>query len=316
LIPYSPLFRNPHLATIAAHFWPSGLDERRFPVERWTCPTELGVKVLIETQRPPAPRPEELVLVHGLEGSSRSRYMKSMARAALEAGFMVHRFNMRSCGGSEALSSTGYHSGMTGDLLALLRRRGSGPFFLAGFSLGGNVILKLAGELGERACGWIGGVCAVSTPIDLGACVRRLEESQNRLYHRRFVRRMKERTLRLNPAAEGLENVRTLRQFDDRITSPAFGFRDSSHYYDSQSCWRFLEGLRIPAVLIHAKDDPVIPSEIFDRPEVRRNPCLELLAVERGGHVGFISRRRPWFWLGPVILDWISAHSVRQPEKT
>ncbi len=284
-------------------------------MERWTCPAETGVQVLIETQRPASPRAEEIVLVHGLEGSSRSGYMKSMARAALEAGFVVHRFNMRSCGGSESLSATGYHSGMTGDLLAFLRRQGAGPFFLIGFSLGGNVILKLAGELAEEARGWIGGVCAVSTPIDLGACVRRLEEPQNRIYHARFVRRMKQRTLRLNPATTGLGSVQTLRQFDDLITAPAFGFRDSSHYYDSQSCWRFLDRVRVPVLVIHAKDDPVIPAEIFDRPELRRNPCLKLLTLEHGGHVAFIARHRPRFWLGPAILGWISGLTPRPAEK-
>jgi predicted alpha/beta-fold hydrolase len=208
----------------------------------------------------------------------------------------------------EAHAGSGYHSGLTCDLLAVvrhLRAEGRGPIYLIGFSLGGNVVLKLAGELGEDGRGWFDGVCAVSTPIDLAACVDRLEQRDNYLYHQRFVRGLKRRIRRLNPGVAGLAAVRTLREFDDLITAPAFGFRDAADYYYTQSCRHFLDGIRVPSLLIQAKDDPVIPFDIFERPEVLRNPNLRLLAVEHGGHVGFISRRRPRFWLGPVLVEWM-----------
>lgn len=305
---YSPLFSNPHLLTIASHFWPSGLDERRFPVESRHYSTEPHVQVLVETQRPAGTPRGELVLVHGLEGSSRSSYMKSMAQAALEGGFVAHRFNLRSCGGTERLASTGYHSGMTSDLLAFLgqlRQARRGPFYLVGFSLGGNVVLKLAGELAGEAPRWVNGVCGVSTPIDLAACVRRLEQPRNRIYQQRFVRRLKRRIRRLDPRINELNAVRTVREFDDLITAPAFGFRDAAEYYETQSCCRFLDRIRVPALLIQAKDDPVIPFEVFDRPELSGNPHLELLALEQGGHLGFLSRRPPWFWPGQAVIQWI-----------
>jgi predicted alpha/beta-fold hydrolase len=277
-------------------------------VERRIYPTEPDVQVLVETQRPEGKPAGEVVLVHGLEGSSASGYMKSAARAVLEAGFTAHRFNLRSCGGTEPLARTGYHSGLTCDLLAFLQRLradAQAPIYVIGFSLGGNVVLKLAGELGGEARGWLGGVCAVSTPIDLAACVDRLDHHSNYLYQQRFVRRLKRRIRRLNPGIRGLDAVRTVRDFDDRITAPAFGFRDADHYYATQSCWQFLDGIRVPALLIQAKDDPVIPFEIFKRPGLLRNPCIRLLAVERGGHVGFLSLRRPRFWLGPVLVEWM-----------
>jgi predicted alpha/beta-fold hydrolase len=305
---YSALIRNPHLLTIASHFWPSGLDERRFPVERARYPAGPGVEVLVETQRPAGAPAGQVVMVHGLEGSSRSGYMKSMARAALEAGLVAHRFNLRSCGGMERLVPTGYHSGMTCDLLAFLRQLGGagrGPFYLVGFSLGGNVVLKLAGELGEEARGWIDGVCGISTPLDLAACARRLEEPQNRIYERRFVRRLKRRVGRIHPGIGGLSRVQTVWEFDDLITAPAFGFRDAAEYYATQSCLRFLDAIRVPALLIQAQDDPVIPFELFERPELSRNPVLELLVVEHGGHLGFLSRRRPRFWPGKAVVEWI-----------
>jgi uncharacterized protein len=305
---YSPLLRNPHLLTIASHFWPSGLDQRRFPVESRLYATEPGVEVLVETQRPAHPPAGQVVMVHGLEGSSRSGYMKCMARAALEAGLVAHRFNLRSCGGMEHFVTTGYHSGMTGDLLAFLRQlreAGRGPFYLVGFSLGANVVLKLAGELGEEARGWISGVCGISTPIDLAACARRLEEPPNRIYQRRFVRRLKRRIRRIDPSVTGLSRVKTVWEFDDRITAPAFGFRDAAEYYETQSCLRFLDVVRVPALLIQAQDDPVIPFELFESPELSRNPVLELLVVEHGGHLGFLSRRPPRFWPGTAVVEWI-----------
>jgi predicted alpha/beta-fold hydrolase len=197
---------------------------------------------------------------------------------------------------------------MTSDLLAFLRQlreAGRGPFYLVGFSLGGNVVLKLAGELGEEAHGWIAGVCGISTPIDLAACSRRLEEPPNRIYQRRFVRRLKRRIGRIDPGVTGLSRVKTVWQFDDRITAPAFGFRDAAEYYETQSCLRFLDAIRVPALLIQAQDDPVVPFELFERPQWSPNPFLELLVVEHGGHLGFLSRRRPRFWPGTAVVEWI-----------
>ncbi len=271
-------------------------------------PTEPEVQVLVETQRPEGTPAGEVVLVHGLEGSSASGYMKSTAQAVLEARFAAHRFNLRSCGGTEPVARTGYHSGLTCDLLAFLHRLRAdarGPVYLIGFSLGGNVALKLAGELGNEGRGWLGGVCAVSTPIDLAACVDRLDQRSNYIYQQRFVRGLKRRIRRLSPDITGLDAVRTVRDFDDRITAPAFGFRDAAHYYTTQSCWQFLDGIRVPALLIQAKDDPVIPFAIFERPGLFQNPNVRLLAVEHGGHVGFLSLRPPRFWLGPVLVEWM-----------
>ena len=315
---FVPWFRNPHLQTTLAHFWPAGLDERRFPVERKLYRTEAEVEVLVESQRPAHPPEGEIVLVHGLESSSQAGYMKSMARAALEAGYAAHRLNLRSCGGTEAWSKTAYHSGLTTDLLAVLRQlagQGREPLYVAGFSLGGNIALKLAGELGEEARGLLAGVAALSTPIDLTESVRRLEQPQNRIYERRFLRRLKNRIRaqnRLRPELfpiDGLDGAGSLREFDERFTARYFGFRGAAEYYATQSACHFLDGIRVPVLLVQAKDDPVIPFAIFERPEALRNPHIELLAVEHGGHLGFVARRGPRFWPGAVVMEWIR----RQP---
>ena len=315
LRPFVPFFRNPHLLTIAGNYWRRELDEQRFPVETKFYDTEPGVQVLVHSQVPAAEPVAQLILVHGLEGSSAAGYARSLSQAALEAGCATHRFNMRSCGGTEHLSGrTLYHSGQTADLLAVIRqlpRRA--PIFLAGFSLGGNVVLKLAGELGASAQPSIAGVMAISTPIDLAACVRQLDKPSNIIYARRFVSRLKERVRakeRLTPGLfdlSGLEEVRNVYEFDDRFTAQAFGFGSADNYYATQSSNQFLDRIRVPTLLVQAKDDPMIPFAVYDHPAFSSNPHLRLLAVEHGGHLGFISKTKPRFWLDQVLVHWLLA---------
>jgi len=311
--PFVPYFRNPHLATIAGNYWRRGVDERRFPVTTKFYETEPGVQVLVHSQAPASEPVAQLILVHGLEGSSSAGYARSLAQAALEAGYATHRFNMRSCGGTEHLSGrTLYHSGQTSDLLAVIRQLPSGgPIFLAGFSLGGNVVLKLAGELGCLASGFIAGVMATSTPIDLAACVRELDKPSNLIYARRFVTRLKERVRakeRITPGIfdlAGLDLVRNIYDFDNRFTAQAFGFGTADNYYATQSSDQFLDRIRVPTLLVQAKDDPLIPFSVYDHPAIPANPNLQLLAVEHGGHLGFISKDRPRFWLDQVLVNWM-----------
>lgn len=312
--PFHPYFRNPHLLTIAGNFWPRSIDESRFPARARIWPTEPGTSVLIHSHAPIGPSSGEVLLHHGLEGSSASGYMISMAQCLLEAGFSVHRMNMRSCGGSEALTNTLYHSGLTQDVRAVLeqlRAEHRGPRFLVGFSLGGNVALKLAGEMGEPAGALLAGVCAVSTPIDLHACVSRLGAPENALYARRFIRSLRARYRRRHAAdparfpLDGIESTRTIFEFDDRFTAKAFGFGSAPNYYATQSALGFLSGIRVPTLVVQAQDDPLIPYSIYESGALRGNPRIELLAPAHGGHLGFISRLRPRFWLDPVVRDWI-----------
>jgi uncharacterized protein len=325
LRPFVPFFRNPHLLTIAGNYWRRELNEQRFPVQAKFYDTEPGVQVLVHSQVPATEPIAQLILVHGLEGSSSAGYARSLAQAALEAGCATHRLNMRSCGGTEHLSGrTLYHSGQTSDLLAVIRQLPSNaPIFLAGFSLGGNVVLKLAGELGASASSLgskvIAGVMAISTPIDLAACVRQLDKPSNVIYARRFVSRLKERVRvkeRLTPGLfdlSGLDLVRDIYDFDDRFTAQAFGFGTADNYYATQSSSQFLARIRVPTLLVQAKDDPLIPFSVYDHPAFSTNPNLRLIAVEHGGHLGFISKTRPRFWLDQVLVNWVlEAQRVRR----
>jgi predicted alpha/beta-fold hydrolase len=222
---------------------------------------------------------------------------------------------MRTCGGTERRCRTLYHAGLTSDLVSVLRQlqqERRAPAFLVGFSLGGNVVLKMAGELGSEARDLVRGVCAVSAPLDLAASVRRIEQHENWLYERRFVRRMRTRLVATGRYGSGdFAGLRSLRDIDDRITAPSFGFGDAANYYRTQSASRFLETIRVPALLIHAKDDPLAPFESCHFEAALRNPQIEKIVTEHGGHLGFLGRKPHRFWLDEAIMEWI----LRQNQK-
>jgi predicted alpha/beta-fold hydrolase len=310
LRPFRPFISNHHILTVAGNFWPRMLDTERFPVESKLYATEPGIQVLVQSQRPQGAARGEVVLIHGLEGSGDSGYMRSFSQAGLEAGFAMHRFHMRTCGGTAHLCPTLYHAGLTSDLLSFVKQlavRANAPIFLAGFSLGGNVALKLAGELGEAAIALIAGVCAVSAPIDLAASARRLNRIDNRIYERRFLRRMCARLLstgRYTPS--DFRGIGSIFEIDDKITAPSFGFEGAEHYYATQSSNQFLEHIRVPTLVVQAQDDTFIPFGSFERDEFESNPFLTLLAPKNGGHLGFISKELPRFWLDGVLVACIA----------
>jgi predicted alpha/beta-fold hydrolase len=296
--------------------------DQRWPVEAVLYRTEPDVQVLVHAQRPDGEAKGEIVLVHGLEGSSASGYMQSMAYAALESGYATHRFNMRGCGGSEGLAVTSYHAGQTSDLLAVIcerKRLSRVPLFLAGYSLGGNVVLKLAGELGAGARDLLAGVVAVSAPIELAAGVEALERRENRLYQARFVDRLKDRIRRKHLQApelytlEHLPKIRTVVEFDNYYTAPLFGFGTAANYFRTQSSNQFLDRIQTPTLMVHAKDDPLVPFRIYDHPAISKNTHLRMVAVDRGGHLGFLARHGPRFWLDELAMDWVEEILNKSP---
>jgi predicted alpha/beta-fold hydrolase len=309
---FVPFFRNAHLSTIASNFWKRPISDVHFPVTRRVYRTAPDIQVGVDEQSPPDPVAPVLG-IHGLEGSSNSGYLLSLSHELLNAGYAVHRFNMRSCGGTENLASSNYHAGQTSDVLSVLRQirqNWTGPLFLIGFSLGGNVSLKLAGELGQDAIGFLDGVCSVSNPLDLAACSDSLEEPRNVIYENRFLKYLRARINRrhlqypdiydIRPLAQ----IRTIRQFDDTYTAKLFGFGTAANYFATQSSNQFLELIRIPTLMIQAKDDPLIPFRVYSHPAIQSNPNLRLMATDHGGHVGFIAQRQPRFWIDPFIHRW------------
>ena len=304
--PFVPLVSDPHLLTILGNFWPRKLDFAPYPGTAAYFQTEPGVQVSVFTQHPPNPV-GELILVHGLEGGAEAGYMRTMAHRALLHGFVVHRFHMRTCGGTEHLCNTLYHAGLTSDLSAYITSLKTAlPVFLTGFSLGGNVVLKLAGELAGQAPQLLAGACAVSAPIDLAMAARCIGQPANRIYQRRFVTRMHARLSSTGRySATQLAPLRTLYQIDDQITAPSFGFGSADNYYATQSANRFLGAIQIPTLLIAAQDDPLIPFTMYRDARPEQNPYITALYPDHGGHIGFIARQKPRFWADETVIGWV-----------
>jgi predicted alpha/beta-fold hydrolase len=289
---------NGHLMTVYCWGKPRAFPALPPPTDRY-FEIEPATRVLAQChwQRDPAAHPA-LIALHGLEGSSAAHYMRGIAAKAHGRGFNVVLLNQRNCGGTEALSHGLYHSGLTADaahVIAELRGEGIDRVVVAGYSLGGNLALKLAGDYGSAPPPSLKGVCAISPVIELAACVNALERRANFVYQWNFVRGLKARMRRKAAAHPGrfslerLPLVRTVRQFDEYFTAPHFGFQDADDYYFRASAMRVVDRIRIPALVITAEDDPFVPVEIFRDAQLRRNPHINVVVTRHGGHCGFVS---------------------------
>lgn len=290
-----------HLQTI----WPALFAQRgfgpppRFERERWTTPD--GDFVDLDWLQPEAAGSEAgkrplLVLFHGLEGSSRSHYAQAFADFARERGvaFVVPHF--RGCSGELNPGPRAYHSGdheEIGWILARLRERQRAPLLAVGVSLGGNALLRWAGQKGPEAKRWVDAVASVSSPLDLAAGSRAIGRGFNRWsYTRMFMRSMKPKAMRKLAQHPGLFDgarlalARDLYQFDDIFTAPVHGFRDADDYYARASAKPWLARIRIPALVLNALNDPFVPAASLPRSH-EVGPCVTLWQPAEGGHVGF-----------------------------
>jgi predicted alpha/beta-fold hydrolase len=301
--PFTPhaVFKSGNAQTLAAYAWPRSYRRKPAPRdEERLLETEPGVKVLAHC-RWQKNRHEHATIViwHGMEGSANSVYMIATADKAFRAGFNVVRVNYRNCGGTEHLTPTLYHGGLSDDLRVvvkqLIENDGLKRIFLLGFSLGGNMVLKLAGEYGENAPSEIVAACVVSPSVDLGASADLILSRRNWIYHKQFMRSLRKR-IRLKKKLfpdvydlTPLARIRNLREFDDAFTSIAAGFLNAEDYYYRASSIRVVPNIRIPTLIIHAEDDPFIPFEPLRHAMFSQNPYLMMVATKRGGHVAFIS---------------------------
>ncbi|MGA3080580.1 MAG: alpha/beta fold hydrolase [Terracidiphilus sp.] len=240
-----------------------------------------------------------VLLVHGLEGSSDSRYMQGIAVRAWEAGWNVIRMNMRTCGGTETLTPTLYHSGLSGDVGAVARhyaqRFGLKRLALVGYSMGGNMVLKLAGEWGRRPP-----LCAAATvcpAVDLAPGADALHEPLNLGYEYRFLRGLLARYARkaalfpgIYASRKSIGPVRSIRQFDDKIVARYWGFRDADDYYDRAAAARVVDRIAVPTLVLRALDDPFIRLLPQTRAKLLANPQVSLVETLHGGHCAFLSR--------------------------
>jgi hypothetical protein len=318
---YRPLFTGGHRQTLYA--W---ARRRRFPglpaptARYFDVAPDARVLAHCHWHAKPAGHPT-LLLLHGLEGSSAAHYMPGIADKAWAAGWNVIRLNQRNCGGTERLSRGLYHSGLTHDALFVLReiaeRDGIQAAVVAGYSLGGNLALKLAGELGGDAPQWLKGVCAVSPTLELALCVQALERRSNFIYQWNFVRNLKGRMRRKAAAFPGafsiepLGRIWTVRAFDEAYTAPHHGFRDAADYYYRASALRVVDRIRIPALILTAEDDPFVPSEPFRDPAVTGNPNVSVVITPHGGHCAYLERTGhgyDGYWAEREIVRFATAH--------
>ncbi len=256
------------------------------------------------TPDPDPSRPLILVL-HGLEGSSRRAYMLTAYAAMLAHGMAAVGLNFRSCSGEPNRTARLYHSGETEDMgfvLETLSERFPGrPLGALGFSLGGNVLLKSLGESGEDAPTALQAAAAISVPYDLAAGADTMEAGAwGRLYTAYFLRMLKKKIrakagiLKAHLDTEGVLRTRTIREFDDLSTAPLHGFANAEEYYRLSSSNRFLSSVRVPTLLVHAMDDPFLPREAIPANAIDANPALHRAFMERGGHVAFMHGGTPW----------------------
>jgi predicted alpha/beta-fold hydrolase len=262
-----------------------------------------------------------VVVLHGLEGSSEAHYMRGLADKAWRRGWNAVLLNQRNCGGTEHLTPGLYHSGLTDDPRAVIAELAAADGLtrvgVVGYSLGGNLTIKLAGELGDRQDLPVEAVVAVSPTIDLERCVRAIERRSNYPYQFNFVRNLRGRMRRKAQAWPGafdltpLDRIWTIRRFDDVYTAPYHGYQGAADYYHRASAIRAVDRIRIPALILTAKDDPFVPPEQFLSPPVSGNPHITVRVEDHGGHCGFVSDATPdgasdGYWAESTAIDFLA----------
>ena len=328
LLPFEPRrgLTNGHLQTILGNYLP----RPEFPCESVSEPVEVdaadGSRVMCYCDwQPETVRASRLtiILVHGLEGSSESRYIKGIAGRAWAAGCNVIRMNMRNCGDTDELTPTLYHSGLSADVGAVMRHYathyGLERVALVGYSMGGNLVLKLAGEWG--AARPLVAVATVCPAIDLAAGSDALHEPINRVYEWHFLRGLMRRYRRkaaLYPhiyAANGIGPIRSLRQFDDQVVARHCGFRDADDYYYRAASARVVDKIAVPTLIIRAVDDPFVRMLKETRDALLANPNVLLVETEHGGHCAYLSRDRgnDIHWAEASVVRFLMKLSEAEP---
>ncbi|HIO91796.1 MAG TPA: hydrolase [Leucothrix mucor] len=255
-----------------------------------------------------------ILILHGLEGSLDSPYAKPLMKTLERAGYGVYFMHFRGCSGEINKSSRSYHSGETSDLQFvvdyLTKRHQRKLFSIIGFSLGGNVLLKWLGEQQEQAA--TQSAIAVSVPFQLSDAAKRMAEGFSRVYQRHLISRLQKKYRDKfshipSPLSIEIEKQNTFYQFDDQVTAPLHGFKNADDYYQQCSSRQFIENIKIPSLILHAKDDPFMYSSTAPREEdLAKSVQLELSAS--GGHVGFVTGTVPWkaqYWVDQRVVEWL-----------
>tara|TARA_R110000868_G_scaffold103710_5_gene285444 strand:- start:10763 stop:11728 length:966 start_codon:yes stop_codon:yes gene_type:complete len=287
------LFSNGHLQTLYPYFFRKikDLEYKRVRLDTH-CGDFLDVDLSLVGSE------ELLIISHGLEGSSDSQYIKGMARLFNKDGKDVLAWNMRSCSGELNRLPGFYHAGMTDDLDLMIQygvSQGYKKISLMGFSLGANLTSLYLGQRADELAPQITNAVVFSAPCDLGKSAEKISRVKYRFYLESFLITMrqkiieKSKTMDLGVDLSGIEKIKSFKEFDDRFTGPLHGFKNGQQYYDDVSCKKWLHKIKVPTLIINAKDDPFLTKECFPIQEARENKNLYLEIPKSGGHVGFVS---------------------------
>ena len=317
-----PFLKNPHIMTLFPRYWPRPGLLKKIPSEERLFQIDHASRILTicNWQRNPTESPT-LVLVHGLEGCTESHYMQGIAHKAWEAGLNVLRMNQRNCGGTEHLTPTLYHNGLSQDICAIISELvttdGLQAIWAAGYSMGGNLVLRMAGQA-RNTLSPLKGVAAICPNIHPAACVKALERRGNILYHTYFLTRLKARLKRKAKHFPGafdlshLSRIKTMWEFDEAYTAPYSGFSHATNYYEQTGARHLLQDIQIPTLIITAQNDPFIPFGNFDIEPVHHNPWIRFHAPTHGGHCAFIQHPRQeedMYWAENRIVEFVTQAS-------
>jgi uncharacterized protein len=306
LLNFQPLpgLSSKHLQTVMHAYLPSGLAPDS---TRWIVELGQGDILSCEVSTPPQWKPTDptILLIHGLGSSHNAGYMVRMARKTYARGYKVVRINLRGCGSGEGLSKLPYHAGTSQDVFKVLQKyKIESPLSkvtVIGFSLGANVALKLAGELGEEADKWIERCFAVCSPIDLKHTVFSIGSPKHYLYQLYYMRSLAPQTSVWTP-----HKPSSIYELDRVMTAPLCGFESPEDYYQKCSSLQFLPRICVPANLVFAVDDPFIDiSQLKDFPVP---DSVKIWATTHGGHLGFLGcnvQEPDYFWMDQLLLHWL-----------
>jgi uncharacterized protein len=318
-----PLIRSGHAQTLYAHYW--GGERPAYRAVRHMVALPDGDRVVLHDDRPAGWRPTDrsALLLHGLAGCHQSPYMVRVASKLSAAGVRTFRMDHRGCGAGQELARLPYHAGRSDDALQALwsiaKLCPDSPVSLVGFSLSGNLSLKLVGEIPEELPANLCSVMAVNPSIDLAACVKGLTGPLTRFYDRYFASLLCRQLVVLRrcrpdgPRAGWMRNPRRIFEFDQHYTAPAGGFPDADAYYARCSAAQFLCDIRVPTLILSSRDDPLIPAGLFENLQTSESVRIHL--TDHGGHLGYVGRRGvdpDGRWMDWRVVDWVTGCAQQQ----
>lgn len=310
-----PFARSGFWQTVYGVYWPILKPSKPDHFHHLILPD--GDILVVAENRPKnwSPGKRIMVLVHGTTGCYESTYMQRMCRRLYKKGYLVLRLNLRFCGPGRGLARRPYHAGISDDTRYILewikRQYPTSPVTQIGFSLGGNVTLKMAGEDGSRPAGNLDSIVAMSPPVDLAAAAHRMNEPENRLFQQAFLNALKRDVKLMEELYPEVGQIAfpkdlTIAKFDELYSAPRSGFSSAQEYYEQCSSIHYIPEIKIPTLILAAHDDPVVNTHGIGELPHRDN--IDVLLTEKGGHMGFLGWGTDYSevrWSDQAVTRWM-----------